>query len=140
MDDEEIRVLAVVEKAVEDCRPLLRAKDGLADVQAEADPVFEGHALAFATVVGNLVRNAIEHGTQDERAVIAIHLGTSELVVRNRSEGVSASSRSASATPARGLGLEIVHRLCEHNGWSFGLSEDDGETTARFSWMTRRNP
>lgn len=135
VEDEEIRVLAVVEKAVQDCEPLLRAKDGLADVQADADPVFEGHALAFATVVGNLLRNAVEHGIQDERPMILIRLGACELVVRNRSERFPASTPSAS--PARGLGLEIVHRLCEHNGWSFDLTVNDGETMARFSWVRR---
>lgn len=138
VDDEEIRVLAVVEKAVEDCAPLLRAKDGLADVQADADPVFEGHALAFATVVGNLLRNAVEHGPQDETPMIVIRLGARELVVCNRSESVSASARSAN--PARSLGLEIVYRLCEHNEWSFALTDNDGETTARFSWVPRRSP
>ena len=139
VDDENVRVLALVEKAVENCRPLVRAKHGLVDVQAHADPVFEGHALAFATVVGNLLRNAIEHGPQKGRPTIVIRLGTSELVVCNRSEGVSASSRSALANPARGLGLEIVNRLCEHNGWSFALTDYDGETTARFSWVRRQN-
>ena len=136
---ERIRVLAVVEKAVEDCGPLLRAKDGLADVQADADPAFEGHALAFATVVGNLLRNAIEHGPQDERPMIVIRLGRCELVVRNRSESVSVSDQAPSANPAPGFGLEIVDRLCEHNGWSFGLTDSDGETTARISWAQRRS-
>jgi signal transduction histidine kinase len=140
VDDEEIRVLAVVEKAVENCGPLLRAKDGSADIQVDGDPVFQGHALAFATVVGNLLRNAIEHGPPDAHPMIVVRLGTSELVVRNRSEVVSASSRSPSAGPAQGgLGLEIVNRLCDHNGWSFGLTEDDGETTARLSWVRRRS-
>ena len=140
VDDEEIRVLAVVEKAVEDCGPFLRAKDGSADVQVDGDPVFEGHALAFAMVVANLLRNAIEHGPLDERPTIVIRLGTSELVVRNRSEGDSASSRLPSAGPAQGgLGLEIVNRLCDHNGWSFGLTEANGETTARLSWVRRRS-
>ncbi|MCY3838368.1 MAG: HAMP domain-containing sensor histidine kinase, partial [Gammaproteobacteria bacterium] len=138
VEDEEIRVLAVVEKAVEECEPLLRAKDGLADVQADSDPVFEGHALAFATVVGNVLRNAVEHGPPDERPKILIRVCARELVVRNRSERSPASTPSAS--PPRGLGLEIVHRLCEHNGWSFVLTDDYGETTARFSWAPRRNP
>ncbi|MXY55137.1 MAG: HAMP domain-containing histidine kinase [Gammaproteobacteria bacterium] len=141
VDEEEIRVLAVVERAVEDCGPLLRAKDGSADVQADGDPVFEGHALAFATVVGNLLRNAIEHGPLDERPMIVIRLGASALEVRNRSERVSASTRSLSAGPAQGgLGLQIVNRLCDHNGWSFGLTENDRETTARLSWVRRRSP
>ncbi|MDE0038803.1 MAG: HAMP domain-containing sensor histidine kinase [Gammaproteobacteria bacterium] len=138
VEDEEIRVLAVVEKAVEDCEPLLRAKDGLADVQADSDPVFEGHALAFATVVGNVLRNAVEHEPQDERPMISIRVGACELVVRNRSERSPASTPSAS--PPRGLGLEIVHRLCEHNGWSFDLTVNDGETTARFSWVRGQSP
>ena len=135
VDDEEIRVLAVVEKAVEDSAPLLRAKDGLADIQADANPVFKGHALALATVVGNLVRNAVDHGPQDGRPKIVIRLGAGELVVCNRNESASASKRTSSASPARGLGLEIVHRLCELNGWSFGLTDNEGETTARFSWV-----
>ena len=138
VEDEEIRVLAVVEKAVEGCEPLLRAKDGLAEVRADSDPVFEGHALAFATVVGNVLRNAVEHGPQNERPKILIRVSAGELMVRNRSERSPASTPSAS--PPRGLGLEIVHRLCEHNGWSFALTDNDGETTARFSWVPRRNP
>ncbi len=135
--DEETRVLAVIEKAVEDCLPLLRTKDGLVDVQANADPVFEGHALAFATVVGNLLRNAVEHGPQDGRPMILIRVCARELVVRNRSARSPASTPSAG--PPSGLGLEIVHRLCEHNGWSFVLTDNDGETTARLSWVPRRN-
>ena len=133
VEDEEIRVLAVVEKAIEYCGPLLRAKDGLADVQADSNPVFEGHALAFATVVGNVLRNAVEHGPQDEHPMILIRVGASELVVRNRGERSPANTPSAS--PPRGLGLEIVHRLCEHNGWSFDLTVNDGETMAHFSWV-----
>ena len=137
VDDEEISVLAVVQKAVEDLEPLLRAREGVADVQADADPVFEGHALAFATVVGNLIRNAAQHGPQDEPPVIVVRLAASEVTVRNRSEGFAANSPSAS--PARGLGLEIVHRLCERNGWSFDLKDHDGEMTARLSWDGQRS-
>ncbi|MCY3812661.1 MAG: HAMP domain-containing sensor histidine kinase [Gammaproteobacteria bacterium] len=137
VEDEQIRVRAVVEKAVEDCEPRLRSKDGLADIRADADPVFQGHALAFATVVGNLIRNAVEHGPQNERPMIVIRLAAYEMTVCNRSEGVAANSPSAS--PRRGLGLEIVHRLCEHNGWSFDLTDYDGEMRARLSWVQQRS-
>lgn len=128
----------MVEKAIEDCGPLLREKDGVADIQADAEPVFEGHALAFATVVANLMRNAVEHGPRDERPMIVVRLGAGELTVCNQSESVSA--RAPSARPARGLGLEIVHRLCEHNEWSFDLTDKAGETTAHFSWERRWSP
>ena len=138
VDDEEIRVLAVVEKAVEDCGPLLREKDGVVDIQVDGEPVFEGHALAFATVVANLMRNAVEHGPRDERPMIVVRLGAGELTVCNQSESVS--GRRPSARPARGLGLEIVHRLCEHNEWSFDLTDKAGETTAHFSWERPWSP
>ena len=135
VEDEEIRVHAVVEKAIEGCEPLLRAKDGIVDVQADADPTFEGHALVFATVVGNLLRNAVEHGIQTERPMIVIRLGACELIVCNRSERLSVSTQSAN--PTKGLGLEIVHRLCEYNGWLYDLTVNDGETLARISWVQR---
>jgi len=33
-----------------------------------------------------------------------------------------------------GLGLGIVQRLCERNGWSFSLDVDDVRVSARISW------
>ncbi|MCY3541783.1 MAG: HAMP domain-containing sensor histidine kinase [Gammaproteobacteria bacterium] len=135
MDDEEFRVLAVVEKTIDDYETLLmRANGRLINIQADADPVLKGHVLAFATVVGNLLRNAVEHGIRrDECTIIEIRVGLCDLVVYNRSERVPSSTSQTS--PVTGLGLEIVHRLCESNGWSFDLTESDGEATARFSWV-----
>ena len=33
-----------------------------------------------------------------------------------------------------GLGLGIVQRLCERNGWSFSLRADKQRVVARLSW------
>lgn len=33
-----------------------------------------------------------------------------------------------------GLGLGIVQRLCERNGWSFSLRADETHVAARLSW------
>jgi hypothetical protein len=33
-----------------------------------------------------------------------------------------------------GLGLGIVQRLCERNGWSFSLHADEARVAARLSW------
>jgi hypothetical protein len=42
-----------------------------------------------------------------------------------------------SATQGFGLGLSIVERLCEHNGWTFTLDVNRGAVDACLSWGPR---
>lgn len=43
-----------------------------------------------------------------------------------------------SETQGFGLGLNIVERLCEHNGWTFTLHVNRGAIHACLSWKTNK--
>jgi signal transduction histidine kinase len=86
--------------------------------------------------VNNLVRNAFEH-TLDGQGPIAIHINERELLVTNRVSWDADERHTPTRAPpplGYGLGLGIVQRLCERNGWSFSLHADEARIATRLSW------
>ena len=86
-------------------------------------------------MVTNLVRNAFEQ-TPGGQGPITVIVKEHELRVTNRLSGDDVdplTPASASSTNGYGLGLGIVQRLCERNGWGFSLHADDGRVTACLS-------
>jgi signal transduction histidine kinase len=86
--------------------------------------------------VNNLVRNAFEH-TLDGQGPITIRIKEHELFVTNqvRSDADEPyAPTEVSSSHGYGLGLGIVQRLCERNGWSFSLHADQVRVVARLSW------
>src|SRR5690606_22039539 len=128
----------LVDRAVEQQRYLLGGKGVEVDVQVEpgATPVVQGHPQAFLIAVTNLVRNAFEH-TPAGQGPITVHIRARDLLVTNRRNGDDAGRSTPDGAPASngyGLGLGIVQRLCERNGWEFSLQVDETRVTARLSW------
>lgn len=141
--DEQFLVVPLVSQAVEQQRYLLSGKlvgveIDFVDVEINdiAKPRVCGHPQAFSIAVNNLVRNAFEH-TLDGQGPVTIHIKEHELFVTNQ-VGREASGRhtpaEASSPHGYGLGLGIVQRLCERNGWSFSLHADEARVAARLSW------
>ena len=132
--DKQFLVMPLVSQAIEQQRHLLNGK--LVDVEIDqlAQPKVCGHPQAFSIVVNNLVRNAFEH-TLAGQGPITIRIKERELLVTNQ---VSADERhaptEASSLHGYGLGLGIVQRLCERNGWSFLLHADEARVATRLSW------
>ncbi|WP_288129699.1 HAMP domain-containing sensor histidine kinase [Microbulbifer sp.] len=141
--DEQFSVMPLVSQAIDQQRPLLNGKSvdveiDLIDVEIDdlAKPVACGHAQAFSIAVNNLVRNAFEH-TLDGQGPITIHINEHALFVTNRvSSGADDqhTPTEVSSSNGYGLGLGIVQRLCERNGWSFSLRADEVRVAARLSW------
>lgn len=134
--DEQFQVMPLVSQAIEQQRYLLC--DKFVDVETDclASPVVCGHPQAFAIAVNNLVRNAFEH-TLDGHGPIKIRLNARELLVTNQvSSDADDRHAPADASSAQkyGLGLGIVQRLCERNGWLFSLHVDEARVSARLSW------
>ncbi|PKM19279.1 MAG: sensor histidine kinase [Gammaproteobacteria bacterium HGW-Gammaproteobacteria-15] len=133
--NEQFFVLPLVNKAIEQQRYLLSRKFVDIDIDKVANPEVYGHPQAFSIAVNNLVRNAFEH-TLDGHGPITIRIKQHELLVTNQ----LSSDADERRTPARaasngyGLGLGIVQRLCERNGWSFSLLADEARIIARLSW------
>lgn len=133
--DEQFLVMPLVSNAIELQRHLLSRKLVEVEIEQLANPRVYGHPQAFSIAVNNLVRNAFEH-TLAGQGPITIRIEQQQLLVTNQLVSAAAEQYSPSdASPhGYGLGLGIVQRLCERNGWSFSLLADEKSVVARLSW------
>nr|WP_290573634.1 ATP-binding protein [Idiomarina sp.] len=86
--------------------------------------------------VNNLVHNAFEHAFEWQGAV-TIAIRAHELVIINPMSNNADERYTPTDTPSShgyGLGLGIVERLCERNGWSFSLNIEETRVSARLAW------
>lgn len=132
---EQFSVMPLVTHAVDQQRYLLSRKLVDVDIDELAKPRVNGHPQAFAIAVSNLVRNAFEH-TPDGQGPIRIHIREHELLVTNQVSNDADEGHTPTETSSHGygLGLGIVQRLCERNGWTFSLLADEKRVIARLSW------
>lgn len=132
---EQFPVAPLVNRAVDQQRYLLNGKRVEVDVESLATPVVRGHPQAFLIAVTNLVRNAFEQ-TPGGQGPITVLLKEHELLVTNRLGGdeVGRLTPAGPSSNGHGLGLGIVQRLCERNGWEFSLHVDETHVTACLSW------
>src|SRR5690606_4649165 len=128
-------VMPVVSNAVELQRHLLSHKQVNVDIDQGANPSVYGHPQAFAIAVNNLVRNAFEH-TLTGQGPITIRIDELELLVTTQlmNEANEQHPATDAVSHGYGLGLGIVQRLCERNGWLFSLHADENHVVARLSW------
>lgn len=134
--DEQFSVMPLVNQAVDQQRYLLSGKRVDVAIDDLAKPIVCGHPQAFSIAVNNLVRNAFEQ-TLAGQGPITILIDEHELLVTNQvsSEADERHTPTAAASfHGYGLGLGIVQRLCERNGWLFSLEADEARVTARLSW------
>ncbi|HWU02244.1 MAG TPA: PAS domain-containing sensor histidine kinase [Novosphingobium sp.] len=109
------------------------------------DETFEGARTVLATVIRNLVSNAIRHHDRDEKhiAINACLEGNYCIIeVIDDGPGIPESAQkrafrlfqtlSSGASRGSGLGLAIVQRLVEGNGGSIALHSTDGRRGCRF--------
>ena len=135
-------VSSLVHQAINQHRYLLENKQIAVDVKSSSNPEIFGHSQAFAIAVNNLVRNAFEH-TPHGHGPISIRIDDTGVSVTNRrgassgeSNQLDSSRISTSGAHGYGLGLNIVERLCEHNGWTFSLDTHNNMVDASLSWST----
>lgn len=120
----------VADSLVEQWRPLIEAKGLAFDYHPELAGSERYNSPLLRSVLGNLLRNAW-HYTESGR--IELRLGTSGFVVEDSGVGIPQAEREAMFQPfvrggsARGeglgLGLSLVQRICESQGWSVELSD-----------------
>ncbi len=132
--DEQFSVEPLVKQAIDQQRHLLSGKCVNVEIDHLAKPTVSGHPQAFSIAVNNLVRNAFEH-TLPGQGPIRILIKEHELLVTNQvSDTDGRHTQIEVPSHGYGLGLGIVQRLCERNGWTFLLQADEANITARLLW------
>ncbi|WP_049629078.1 HAMP domain-containing sensor histidine kinase [Cellvibrio sp. pealriver] len=143
--DEKFLVEPLVSQAIDQQRHLLSGKSVDVEIEHRATPSICGHPQAFAIAVNNLVRNAFEH-TLAGQGPIKILIKEQELLITNQVSALvinqagaeerhmSIEALSHASSQGYGLGLGIVQRLCERNGWSFSFHADAAHVAARILW------
>lgn len=87
----------------------------------DAPATLRSPAAVFAAIVRNLLHNAIEHGRQP----VTVRLERDGLMIADAGSGAAAARKEGR------LGLEIVQRLCEGQGWRLDVSIGASRTQAR---------
>ncbi|HTJ16300.1 MAG TPA: HAMP domain-containing sensor histidine kinase [Steroidobacteraceae bacterium] len=126
-------VNAVLARVVEDQRSVSPGKRIVLEIETGTKLQVAAPESMVAMTIGNLVRNAVQHGTGGE--VLCRSQGH-ELVVTNAgtlpTENLSAAPRRFTTHPGgHGMGLYLVRRICERYGWDIRLENGPRGVTAR---------
>lgn len=93
---------------------------------ADAAWPFHGHAIALKRALGNLVQNALRHGTPPVSIALAGDARQIQIEIRN-----AARTPGGQGAEGFGIGLSVVRMVAELHRGQFALtSHDDGRTTA----------
>ena len=138
----ECDVEGVATELVARYRELFRAKPVALGMTLIDRPRVRADRAVLAMVLGNLLRNALSF---TESGQVEVILESSGLRVEDTGQGLPASDsdqlfrpyvRSSNSTGA-GLGLSLVQRLCERQGWQVTLANrPSGGTVARLQFTT----
>ncbi len=96
-------------------------------LMADATPTLDVASAYFSIVVDNLVRNALCHAGEGD---VSVHLQADRLVVSDAGSGIAPAElgrvferhyRGAGSAGA-GIGLSLVKRICDRQGWRIELA------------------
>ena len=123
---------AIARELAEDYRRLAEGKAVAVRAQAAEPLVLRVPPALPAIVIGNLLRNAIEH-TAGGRIDLVLERRT--LRVTDTGEGIAPDVQSAlferdySTKPGGGMGLHLAKRICDRFGWRLTIASAPGEGT-----------
>lgn len=126
-------VNAVLARVVEDQRSVSPGKRIVLEIDAGANLQVAAPESMVAMTIGNLVRNAVQHGTGSD---VLCRSHGHELVVTNAgtlpTENLAAPPRRFTTHPGgHGMGLYLVRRICERYGWAITLENGPAGVSAR---------
>jgi len=133
-------VVAVVEELVSRHRQLLHDKPVTLNVSVIEPPKVAADHAVLAMTIGNLLRNAL---TFTDSGEVRITLESAAVQVEDTGQGLQATEIQKLFRPyvrggdskGAGLGLSLVQRLCQRQGWQITLANrPGGGTVARLTF------
>lgn len=129
-------VYAVLARVIEDQRSVAPEKNIVLDVRGGSQLRVAAPESMVAMTLGNLVRNAVQHGTGSDILCRAVG---HELVVSNAGalqagQLENMPPRFTSHPGGHGMGLYLVRRICERYGWAIRLENAGGGVTATLAF------
>jgi signal transduction histidine kinase len=131
--DADTELTPLLLRVVEDHRSVVPGKRIAIEIEEGNDPQIAAPESMVAMVIGNIVRNALQHGTGSE---VVCKLHGRELTVTN---GGALPDVDLSRVPLRrfttrqgghGMGLYLVRRICERYRWAIRLENSAGGVLA----------
>lgn len=123
---------AVLTRIVEDQRSVMPEKHITLEIKAVSSLQLAAPESMVAMTIGNLVRNAVQHGSGQE-----VHCRCQGRTLTISNAGIlpqdaqSATVRRFTTHPGgHGMGLYLVRRICERYGWSIRLENDAAGVSA----------
>jgi len=118
---------AVARELIERYQSLLRGKELKLSLQVDEPPQVTADHAVLAMVLGNLLRNALSF---TETGEVRVHLASDRIRVEDTGQGIDETTAPQLFRPyvrgensqGAGLGLSLVQRLCERQGWSVSLA------------------
>jgi two-component system, OmpR family, sensor histidine kinase QseC len=126
---------STLDTALDDCLPLLESRDAQLVVDWPPDAIepmpLEGDAALLATMLRNLVDNAIRYGR--EGGTVHLHFLADRIVVEDDGPGLDADKKARlgerfhrmgdSGTSGSGLGVSIARRVAALHGLAIGFQD-----------------
>ncbi len=131
----------LVRKSVEHYLTLAAQRHSSLDLVVEAQVRLAVAPALFSIVVDNLVRNAVAH---TEAGRVLVHLYADRLVVSDTGIGIENEEIGrvfqryyrGAASSGSGIGLSLVKRICDRQGWQIELvSRTGGGTNATLKFI-----
>lgn len=126
---EDVALAECVRDAAEPYRSDI-ARKGLAfSIDIDAGAMLNLNRQALHTVLGNLIRNAVQH---TDRGFVRVSYAARRLTVTDSGGGIAPESlpriferfyRGGDGQERFGLGLAIVKRICDHYGWRIEIEK-----------------
>ncbi|MBI4983937.1 MAG: HAMP domain-containing histidine kinase [Rhodocyclales bacterium] len=131
----------ILRDCVERQRSLALRKHVDLELAVAAQPTLRVAPALFAIVADNLLRNALAH---TESGLVALHLDAERLTIADSGRGIDAAEMSrvferyfrGETSDGSGIGLSLVKRICDRQGWLVLLAPRAGggtEATLRFA-------
>lgn len=130
-------IAALLPRILEDQRMTTTSQQIALTVENDASLRVTAPDSMAAMVIGNIVRNAVQHG---ENKTISVVMRDRSLIVINTGSISQADlphvfePRFTTRSGGHGMGLYIAHRICERYGWEISIGSSGNAITATLSF------